>query len=37
VKATIEKMRNRGFTPDEIRRFVDAELNACVEEARVGH
>ncbi len=37
VKSAVEKMCSRGFTPDEIRRFVDAELDACVAEARVGH
>jgi GntR family transcriptional regulator len=37
VRSFIEKLRKQGFAADEIRRFVDAELNLDAEEVRSGH
>ena len=37
VRSSIEKLRRQGFATDEIRRFVDAELNLEEEEVRSGH
>jgi GntR family transcriptional regulator len=37
VKAAVEKLRKQGFVSDEIRRFVDAELNLDTEEVRGDH
>lgn len=37
VRAFVEKLRKQGFATDEIRRFVEAELNLTAEEVRRGH
>ena len=37
VRTAVEKLRKQGFANDEIRRFVDAELNLEAEEIRSGH
>jgi GntR family transcriptional regulator len=37
VRTTVEKLRKQGFASDEIRRFVDAELNLDAEEVRSGY
>jgi hypothetical protein len=37
VRAVIEKLRRHGFAADEIRRFIEAELNLDSEEVRDGH
>jgi hypothetical protein len=33
----VEKLRKHGFAPEEIRRFVEAELNLHAEGVRAGY
>jgi GntR family transcriptional regulator len=37
VRDFVEKLRKRGFTNDEIRRFLEAELTVAAEEVRNGN
>ena len=37
VRTLAERLRKLGFAPDEIRRFVEAELDLDSEEVRGGH
>jgi GntR family transcriptional regulator len=37
VRGFVERLQKQGFTTDEIRRFVEAELNLTAEEARSGN
>jgi len=37
VRSAVEKLRKHGFAADEIRRFVDAELNLDAQEVRGGY
>lgn len=36
VRSLVEKLRGLGFSDDEIRRFVQAELDVAPEEIRIG-
>lgn len=37
VRGAVEKLRKHGFAPEEIRRFVEAELNLHAEGVRGGY